>query len=221
MTGARLVATVAAAVALSATARSAAAEPPSDQRLVGVGLALALPTYGVGVLLHEGSHALAAELAGADVTVFRPWPGRDRKTGAFQLGLTRVVGLRGTPKRLAFYLSPKITDLALLGAYTAYYYSDAYPEGSYGQLVVTVLATGFWLDFAKDTVVFSRHNDLVKAMNLVGATDELRRLPIRLGFAAASVGLGYLVWRGHERLFASNDRAGAAPLVVPLVTGRM
>jgi hypothetical protein len=58
-------------------------------------------------------------------------------------------------------------------------------------------------------------------MNLVGATDELRRLPIRLGFAAASVGLGYLVWRGHERLFASNDPPQAAPLILPLVTGRM
>lgn len=201
-------------------ARDVAAEP-SDERLVAVGLALALPTYGVGVVTHEGSHAIAAKLAGADVLVFRPWPGRDPKTRAFQLGLTRVTGLRGTPERLGFYMAPKLTDLALLGAYVAYFHSDAYPSSSYGQLVVTVLATGFWLDFAKDTILWSRHNDLVKAMNLVGATDEWRRLPIRLGFAAASVGLGYLVWQGHERLFASNDGPAAAPLIVPLLSGSL
>ncbi|MEZ4399369.1 MAG: hypothetical protein R3B06_05090 [Kofleriaceae bacterium] len=209
-----------AALALvAALAPPAAADPPSDTKLVVVGLALAVPTYGVGVLTHEGSHALAAKLAGADVVQFRPWPGRDAKTGAFQLGLTRVTGLFGDRTRIAFYLAPKLTDLALLGAYVGYYHSSAYPDGPYGQLVVTVLATGFWLDFAKDTIMWSRHNDLVKAMTLMGATDELHRFPIRLGFAAASAGLGYLVLQGHARLFASNDTPGTAATVLPLLTG--
>ncbi len=198
--------------------RPAAADPPSDRTLVIVGLGLALPTYAVGVVTHEGSHAIAAKLAGANVVEFRPWPGRSKHTGAFQLGLTRVTGLFGTRSRLAFYLAPKLTDLALLGAYVGYYHSSAYPDGSWGQLVVTVLATGFWIDFAKDTVVWSRHNDLVKAMNLMGATDELRRFPIRLGFALASAGLGYLVLQGHERLFASNDAPAATPRVLPVLS---
>jgi hypothetical protein len=55
-------------------------------------------------------------------------------------------------------------------------------------------------------------------MNLLGATDELRRFPIRLGFALASAGLGYLVWKGHERLFESNDAPSSAPLTVPVLT---
>jgi|GEM_PF-1102299 len=195
-------------------------DAPSDRRIVVVGLALALPTYFVGTVVHEGSHAVAAKLVGGDVVQFRPWPGRAPRTGAFQLGLTRVTGLEGDGNRRFFYLAPKLADLALLGAYVAYYESGAYPDSSYGQLVVTVLATGWWLDFAKDTILWSRHNDLVKAMTLVGATDELHRFPIRLGFAAASAGLGYLVLRGHARLFDSNDGdAQAAPLLLPLASG--
>ena len=217
----RAVACANAALVGLGVARTARADdaPPSDQRLVVVGLALALPTYFLGTVLHEGSHAAAAKLVGGDVVEFRPWPGRSRRSGAFQLGLTRVTGLRGRGDRLFFYLAPKLADLVLLGGYVAYYESGAYPRGAYGQLVVTVLATGFWIDFAKDTFLWSPHNDLVKTMNLVGATDELRRFPIRLGFAAASAGLGYLVWRGHDRLFASNDPTTAPPLVLPLASG--
>jgi hypothetical protein len=193
----------------------------SVTRLVLVGVALALPTYGVGVVTHEGSHAIAATLTGADVVKFRPWPGRDPHSGAFQLGLTRVVGLYGCRTRLFFYLAPKITDAILLGAYAGYFHASAYPDSSYGQLVVTVLATGFWLDFAKDTIMWSRHNDLVKAMTLMGAKGELQRFPIRLGFALASAGFGYVVWRGHERLFASNDATTTArPVVLPVLQGR-
>ena len=211
-------AAIAVAMLVLARPRAAAADPPSDRTLVFVGLGLALPTYVVGVVVHEGSHALTAKAAGADVVEFRPWPGRSKQTGAFQMGLTRVTGLFGTKTRLAFYLMPKVADLALLGGYVAYYHSGAYPDGSWGQLVVTVLATGFWLDFAKDTIMWSRHNDLVKAMNLMGATDELRRFPIRLGFALASAGLGYLVLQGHERLFASNDAPATAPRVLPVLS---
>ena len=204
---------------LCAAPRRAAADPPSDRTLVLVGLGLALPTYAVGVVAHEGSHAIAAKLAGARVEQFRPWPGRDRRTGAFQLGLTRVTGLFGCKSRLAFYLAPKLTDVALLGAYVGYYHSSAYPSGSWGQLVVTVLATGFWLDFAKDTILWSPHNDLVKAMHLMGAHDELHRFPIRLGFALASAGLGYLVLQGHERLFASNDAPATTARALPVLAG--
>ena len=142
-------------------------------------------------------------------------------TGAFQLGLTRVRGVRGDGPRLFFFMAPKITDLVMLGGYVALFESSAYPDGAYGQLVLTVLATAFWVDFAKDTVVFSPHNDLVKSMNILGLRTEWQRLPVRLGFAAASVGLGYLVWRGHDRLFAVNDPPGSprtSPLVLPVLT---
>src|SRR5204863_4968909 len=60
----------------SATARA----EPSDKTLVYTGLALAPPTYLIGVALHEGSHAIAAELVGADVVDVHLFPpGRDPK----------------------------------------------------------------------------------------------------------------------------------------------
>lgn len=218
---AALVAAALAIVVTLGTPRTARADPPSDERLVGVGLALALPTWFLGTVTHEGSHVVSAELVGGDTLEFRPWPGRSRLTGAFQLGLTRVRGLHGDGQRLFFFMSPKITDVLLLGGYLALYESRVYPDGAYGQLVLTVLATGWWVDFAKDTLAFSRHNDLVKSMSILGLRTEWQRLPVRVGFAAASVGLGYLVWRGHERLFALNDAAGtprSTPLVLPVLT---
>lgn len=211
---------VATAIAIAAP-RDARADEPSDERIFAVGLALALPTWFLGTVTHEGSHVVSAELVGGDTLQFRPWPGRAPITGAFQLGLTRVRGLHGNGERFFFYMAPKITDVVMLGGYVALFESGAYPDGAYGQLVLTVLATGFWVDFAKDTLAFSRHNDLVKSMSILGLQTEWKRLPARVGFAAASVGLGYLVWRGHERLFAVNDAPGtprSTPLVLPVLT---
>jgi hypothetical protein len=182
---------------------------------------LALPTWLLGTATHEGSHVVAAELVGADTLLYRPWPGRDPLTGAFQMGLTRVRGLRGDGERFLFFMAPKITDVVMLGGYVALYETSAYPDGPYGQLVLVVLATGFWVDFAKDTLAFSRHNDLVKSMSILGARTEWKRLPLRVGMATASVGLGYLVWRGYDRMFALNDDPGTArtrPLVLPVLT---
>ncbi len=214
-----IVAVVAIALAAPKTAR---ADEPSDQKLFAIGAALAVPTWLLGTVTHEGSHVVAAELVGGDTVSFRPWPGRDRTSGVFQMGLTKVRGVRGDGKRFFFFMAPKITDVIMLGGYVALYETNAYPDGAYGQLVLTVLATGFWVDFAKDTLAFSPHNDLVKSMSILGLKTEWQRLPARLGMAAASVGLGYLVWRGHERLFELNDEPGASPLappfLVPVVT---
>jgi hypothetical protein len=210
----------AAAVALvTLLAARPASAVPSDGELGLLGVVLIVPVYAVGVVAHEGTHVVAAELMGADTVGFRPWPGRDPATGAFQMGLTRVRGLRGDGTHVVFYLAPKLTDLAMLGGYLAWYESGAYPASTYGQLAVVALATGFWVDFAKDTLVFGRHNDLVLATQRMGLDREWKRLPVRLAFAAASAGLGYVVWRGLDRLFASNDPAPATPaLVVPLLT---
>ena len=194
---------------------------PSDTRLVVVGLALAVPTWALGTVIHEGSHVVAAELVGADTVSFRPWPARDKRSGVFQFGLTRVRGLEGDGEKLFFYIAPKLVDVVMLGGYLGLYQTDAYPDGAYGQLVLTELATGFWVDFVKDTFMFSPHNDLVKVMKIVGLRTEWQRLPVRLGFAAASAALGYGVLRGSERMFALNNGATAAtPMMLPLVNRR-
>lgn len=210
------------ALAIAAAPPSPAHAEPSDGALVGVGLALAPPTYVLGVATHEGTHALAAKLMGAEVTRITLWPGRDPRTGAFHFGQTGIRGLRGDGKLAAFLVAPKVVDLALLGGFAALLYAGggpddgaAWPANRYGQLALTVLATGWWVDFAKDVLSFSRHNDAVRVMTLAGLTTELRRLPARLAYLAADVGLGLLVWQGYRRVFAepaSSDAAFTLPL---------
>jgi hypothetical protein len=196
---------------LAGTARA----EPSDRALVLTGLALAPPTYLIGVSLHEGSHALAATLAGASVDQLHLFPpGRDPITHTFRFGWTYVHGLRTRGDKIAFYLAPKLTDVALLGGFAALVLTDAWPHGRYGQLALTVLATGWWVDFSKDVVLFSATNDVVKVFDL-WCLDGWRQLPARLVYAGMIAGLGLIVARGYERTF---DRpAAAAPPLLPVV----
>lgn len=190
-------------------ARPAQAEP-SDAELTWLGVGLALPTYALGVSLHEGSHALAATLVGAEVLSLSVLPGRDPQTGAFHFGLTRVRGLGSRGNKLFFYLAPKLTNTVLLAGFTGLVVSDAWPDNRYGQLTLSVLATGLWVDFSKDVLSFSPHNDVVKAMSLCGLRSEWARLPVRLGYATLAVTWAFFVARGYQRTFA-DPSAPSAP----------
>jgi Peptidase M50B-like len=182
-------------------------------------LAMAPPTYLLGVSLHESSHALAARLAGAQVDTLHLFPpGRDPSTHTFRFGWTYVRGLRSRGDQVAFYLAPKVTDAVLIGGFAALAFTDAWPHNRYGQLALTVLATGWWVDFSKDVVLFAKTNDVVKVFDLWCMTGW-RQVPARLVYAGAVVGLGLLVARGYERTF---DRPAAMatttpPLVLPLI----
>lgn len=195
-------------------ARTARADP-SDRTLVLTGLAMAPPTYLVGVSLHEGSHALAAKLAGASVDVLHLFPpGRDPSSHTFRFGWTYVHGLRSRGDKVAFYIAPKVTDAVLLGGFAALAFTEAWPHNRYGQLALTVFATGLWIDFSKDVVLFAKTNDVVKVFDLWCMTGW-RQVPARLVYAGAVAGLGWIVARGYERTF---DRpATATPLVLPLI----
>lgn len=203
------------AAALLLVAAPAHADEPTDGELVAGGLGLAIPTYFLGVVLHEGSHAVAAELVGGDVTQLRLWPGKNPSNGHFQFGWTRVKNLpKGRGTRIFFLSAPKLTDLVLLGGYGALHATESMPEGEWGHLVIQVLATGLWVDFVKDVFVFHDGNDMVRIYNHLGLDTEWKRLPARVLHAAASVGLGYLIWRGYEDLFAKNDDPAGVPLVL-------
>lgn len=215
----RALVTLLASLALvgAAPARTAHAEP-SDRTLVYVGLGLTPPMYLLGVGIHEGSHALAAELVGATVDSVHLFPpGRDPRSHRFRFGWTYVHGLKTKGDRILFYLAPKITDAVLLGGFAGLVLTDAWPRNRYGQLALTVLATGLWVDFAKDVVLFHGGNDVVRAFNLWCMTGW-KQLPARLVYAAANVGFGYLVYRSFVRTFDDPDPATAAPLVLPLLT---
>jgi hypothetical protein len=212
--GARALAIATVLLALGGTAAPARAEP-SDRELFFWGLAGAPPTYLLGVTLHEGSHALAAKLVGAEVMEVHLFPpGRDPKSGKFRFGWVYARGLRTRGERVVFYLAPKLTDAVLLGGFAGLVFTDAWPENRYGALALTVLATGLWIDFSKDLVLFSKHNDVVKAFRLWCMTGW-RQIPARLVYAGAVAGLGFVVARGLQRTF-DDDEPAATPRIVPL-----
>jgi len=221
----RAAATLAAFLALVAAARRGAADDdrPGTGRLVLAGLGMAVPTYFVGVLVHEGSHAIAAELAGADVVELRLLPGVNPRDGHFYFGYVRAVGLSGRAARSWFLVAPKLVDLALLGSYAALALTDRLPGEPYAHLALNVLATGFWVDFSKDVPAFWSTSDVVKLYDLAGARSELQRLPLRLVHAALSAAAAYVIIREYRDLF--RDRGGddgslPAALLVPLAAAR-
>lgn len=182
-------------IILIALTRIASAEP-SNERLFYTGLALAPPTYLLGVAIHEGSHALMAEIVGADVIDVHVFPpGRDPKVGKFRFGWTYVRGLRGRNRRVAFYLAPKIADTLLFTAAVI-----PSPSNRYGQLALTVFATGLWIDFSKDLFTFNDTNDVPRAFRTWCMTGWKQIAPRVLYGALVGVS-GYFLYRTYEKTF--------------------
>lgn len=205
-------------LALAAGAAEARAETPDDSNLVIAGLAMAPVGYALGVVSHEGSHALAGLINGARVTEFSVVPGRYGPRQRFYFGYTRVAGFMTDRQRIFFWLAPRITDAIMLGGYSALLFTGAIPANRYGRLALAVAATSFWVDFSKDIIAFWPGNDLVKSYNAMGLTSELERLPLRIGHAALAAGGAYVLWRGYRGVF--EDEAAATALVAPLWRGR-
>lgn len=199
------------ALAIVAALAGSAVAQPDNTRLVEVGIAMAPVDYLAGVALHEGSHALAAKLVGADVDSLHVFPpGIDPNAKVFRFGWTYVHGLKTKGDRIAFLIAPKVTDTLLLGGFAALVFTHAWPDNKYGQLALTVAATGLWIDFAKDVLLFSPQNDVSKILNLWCLTGW-RQIPARILYGALDVGLGYIVLRGYERLFDRDD-----PMILPI-----
>ena len=171
-----------------------ASAEPSNERLFYTGLALAPPTYLLGVAIHEGSHALMAEIVGADVIDVHVFPpGRDPKVGKFRFGWTYVRGLRGRNRRVAFYLAPKIADTLLFTAAVI-----PSPSNRYGQLALTVFATGLWIDFSKDLFIFNDTNDVPRALKTWCMTGWKQVAPRVLYGALVGVS-GYFLFKTYEK----------------------
>jgi hypothetical protein len=193
---------------------------PSDATLVLVGAAMAPPTYLLGVTWHESSHALATLLVGADIDELHVFPpGIDPSVHRFRFGWTYVHGLHTRAQRAAFFIAPKLTDLALLGGFAALAFGHAWPHNSYGELALTVVATGAWVDFAKDVVLLSPVND-VSQFERAACFTGWRRVIARAVYAAADVGLAFVVFHGYQRLFAQPTTSAALPrtVIVPIIT---
>ncbi len=207
---------LAAVLVLLAAGPARADERPETDHLVWAGVGFAVPTYFIGVAAHEGSHALAAELAGAEVDELHLLPGVHH--GHFYFGYVHTRGLTTTGERIFFLIAPKLVDVAVLGSYGAAVLTDSTPANHYGRLALAVLATGFWVDFSKDIPAFWSHSDVVKIYDLAGATTELRRLPLRLLHLGLSVAAGTAIWIGYQDVFAEDAPADSA-LLLPLAVG--
>lgn len=208
-----LIACVVLVCAVVAQPRSVAAEPDNTD-LVLVGLAMAPPTYLIGVTLHEGSHAVAAKLVGGDVTEMRLYPGIDPKIHKFRFGWTYVRGLRTKADKQFFYVAPKLTDALLLGGFAALVLTDTWPRNRYAQLALTVGGTGLWVDFSKDVVLFSPHNDVVKLFHGWCMTGW-KQVPARIVYLGLVAAGGYVVARGYQKTFGEQEPV----MAVPLLTG--
>jgi hypothetical protein len=176
---------------------------------------MAVPTYFLGVAVHEGSHALMAKAFGAELLEFSVVPGLYGPNKNFHFGYTRVLGLQNDRQRTYFWLAPKFVDATLLAAYSALVLTETLPENHYGQLSFAVLASGFWIDFSKDVIAFWPSNDVVKAMNANGYTSEATRWPWRLVYAGLSAASAAVLWRGYQDLFEKEP--SQVPFILPLL----
>ncbi len=197
---------------------------PKTEYLVLAGIGMAIPTYLLGVTIHEGSHAVAAKMVGAELVGFKLLPGRHPRNKKFYFGYTEIRG-RLTPGQMGFFLSsPKIVDVVMLGGYSLLVGFDALPENHYGQVALAVLATGFWVDFAKDILPFAEHHDMPRIYSLMGMRSEWSRLPLRLVHAGLAAAAAYSIYRGYERIFEdetpSASAAARAVFMLPLARGQ-
>tara|TARA_R110002096_G_scaffold239101_1_gene430699 strand:+ start:59485 stop:60144 length:660 start_codon:yes stop_codon:yes gene_type:complete len=210
---------VMAAVVWATPTAAVADEKPSDRNLVLAGMAMALPTYFLELSVHEGSHALMAKAMGAELVAFSLVPGFHPKTGTFYLGYTTVRGLRTDRQRAMFLMAPKASNSLLLGGFALMHATDSLPNNYYGRAAVLVLATGFWVDFSRDILAFSKHNDTIKIYNMLGLDSELKRIPGRLVHLGLSLAMGYSLYRGYEELFDDSVPANQ-PLLLPMFDTR-
>ncbi len=213
----RLAASVAIAC-LFATAQAHADTRPRTRNLVLAGMGMGVPTYALGVAMHEGSHALMAKVIGARVTDYSLIPGLHPRTKAFYFGYVSVRGLKTNKQRALFLVAPKLTDSLMLGGFAALYATDVLPSDAYANTAVLVLATGFWVDFSKDILSFSDRNDTIKIYNMLGLDSELKRLPARLVHLALSVTMGASIYYGYRDLFARDVKGAstASAIVLPI-----
>ena len=188
-------------------------------KLVLAGAAMAVPTYLLGVIWHEGTHALVARSLGAEVLELRLYPSVYR--GHFYFGLTRWTSDLTCPEKAFTWIAPKLTDVLILGTYGLLLATDALPENDYGEMAFAVVATGAWVDLAKDVFTVNPGNDLMRVHALYGNTTEWQRLPWRLLQAGVSAAGAYLLVRGYQDIFEDEDGTTAPmPMIFQIAAGR-
>ncbi|HTM22531.1 MAG TPA: hypothetical protein VL172_18545 [Kofleriaceae bacterium] len=203
------------AIALLAPMRAQAQEDrPSTARLVAAGAATAVPTYWIETVIHEGMHALTAKAFGAEILQFAVIPGRYGPQRHFYFGYVSYRGQLTLGQQTLFLLAPKLDDLVWLGGYAALVGFGGVPENHYAQVVLAVVATGFWIDFTKDLVQFWHPADVDVALSRNGARRFVQRLPWRLLHIGIAAAVAIPLVQGWKSAFAHPT--GSAAFVVPI-----
>ncbi len=193
-------------------------ERPSTGKLVATGVVTAVPTYWMGVVMHEGMHALVARACGADIVQFGVLPGRYGPHRRFYFGYVAYRGRLSLGQQTLFLLAPKLNDLVWLGGYAALIGLDAVPRDHYAQVILAVVGTGFWIDFTKDLLQFWHPTDVDVALQRNGARSFGQRLPWRLLHVGISAAAAIALVEGWRSAFAREP--ATSPLVIPLVGAR-
>ncbi len=199
----------------------------SPLKVVGLGALMALPTYVLGVTWHEGSHAAAAKLVGGNVTGFSILPERHPIDGHLTFGHSNynsgkicgggtdsdgILHIQGfcpfTKGQNTFILlAPKLTDLALMGGYTALNETNHLPENLYARIAISAVAVGAWVDFSKDLLATSDYDDVNRVYKLLGQNPHDKTNPYAMAYLGMSALSGVGVGRGVYRLLAHPDGA--------------
>lgn len=207
-----LAATLVVALTFAGPAR---AEQLSDGEIVAWGAGFAVPTYFLGVTLHEGAHAVAAWSVGAHIEEIKLWPGF--VDGRFYFGYTRWSGALTRDEHVFALLGPTILELGLLGGYALLLDQDALPDDDRAALAVAMIPAIAWVDIVKNLISFNDTNDMMRVHALHGRTREVQRLPIRVLQLAVAVGGGVVLYRGARKIFDEPDGTASAR-VLPLFT---
>lgn len=187
--------------------------PPPTGHLVLAGAAMAVPTYALGVTIHEGTHALVAKAYGYPLVRIQLYPGVHN--GHFYFGYVEYRGRMPVGKRTFFLLAPKFVDMAMMGGYAALVATDTLPSNHYGQLALAVLATGFWVDFSKDLLAPWRKHDVNMALDRNGIHGFWGKLPYWLLHAGLAAAGSIAIVEGYRRVFDRGNTPTA--LVLPAV----
>lgn len=174
-------------------------QPGVKALLLASGL-MAIADYFVQTTVHEGAHALTAELFGSHVTKFRILP--ERVNGDLRFGYVRYKGRLSRDERALFLLAPKIANFMILAGYTLMFETDSMPENRYAQLAILIAASGAAIDFIKDVVDTRKNSDMPRVFELYNFSHDqeiaARVLQMAIvSFAVVEIG------RGFYRLFTN------------------
>lgn len=170
-------------------------------------LAFAVPTFFVTTAIHEGSHAFIVWMSGENVQDVRILP--QQIDGHFVFGYTAWEGELTRTQTALTNIAPKLTDLAILGAYTAWLEGADGHSNQQVELVLAIVAAGAWVDFVHDIFTNDPFNDMTSFRENVGIDSPAERGLFYSIWVSLALAGGIEVGRGFRNVFRLGRRYAA------------